>query len=867
MNKINIAFICDNNYALPTRTAVNSIINNKDTDSIINIYIIGVELSTENIEHFQKLLDKNVTIQLIEKANIYQNIGLDHIYVSKAALFKFSLPKLLPDDKVLYLDGDIIVQEDLSGLYNTNISGRYVAAVKDMAGMISGRHHIKLSHQNYFNSGVMLLNLKKMREDNITEKLLEAKRKDTWGDFMDQDALNLVFNENVVYLSPIYNFMAANLTQFSTDEIKKFYNTETLASPVVMHLTNVIKPWNNINATNAELWLQYVLPEDLGYVLKNYFHNLNIDGLQNIDESIKQLRYENKRLNEKIKKMQKSKISARCKRLLKKLFYKNKNNKKKFRLFGIPLFSLKKQPGKKVFKILGIKFSFKDKVDKLGWGVNQWLNRFRDVLTDKKSGYLFINKYRLDKKMANFHQSGINASKTRKPQLIVSLTSFPERMSDIHYCLYSLLKQRTKPDKIILWLAKEQFPNLEKDIPQKVLKLKRNGLSIEWCNDLKSYKKLVPALIKYPDDIIVTADDDIYYPSDWLKTLYSAYLSNPEYIQGLRIHKINLNKDVFPQDYENWDRCIVSDNADFLNFFTGAGGVLYPPHSLYKDATEEKRFMQICPFADDIWFWAMAVLNGTKIHKVKSKRQKLIYVNLNRELGKTDEYVLSKINCNQHKNNEQLKNLLHLYDFHKVFNFSSEKYWETRYSSSGNSGAGSYGRLAQFKADVINDFIKQKNIKNIIEFGVGDGNQLSLLNAKNYLGFDVSETIVNKNIERFKNFSGYKFKLVNEFNDEKADLVLSLDVIYHLVEDEVYFQYMENLFKASKRYIIIYSSNKDEIHTTHVKHRHFTSFIEQNHKEWTLIKKIPNKYPYDEKNPGNTSFADFYIYERDKNEK
>ena len=866
MNKINIAFICDNNYALPTRTAVNSIINNKDTDSIINIYIIGVELSTENIEHFQKLLDKNVTIQLIEKANIYQNIGLDHIYVSKAALFKFSLPKLLPDDKVLYLDGDIIVQEDLSGLYNTNISGRYVAAVKDMAGMISGRHHIKLSHQNYFNSGVMLLNLKKMREDNITEKLLEAKRKDTWGDFMDQDALNLVFNENVVYLSPIYNFMAANLTQFSTDEIKKFYNTETLASPVVMHLTNVIKPWNNINATNAELWLQYVLPEDLGYVLKNYFHNLNIDGLQNIDESIKQLRYENKRLNEKIKKMQKSKISARCKRLLKKLFYKNKNNKKKFRLFGIPLFSLKKQPGKKVFKILGLKFSFKDKVDKWG-GVNQWLNRFRDVLTDKKSGYLFINKYRLDKKMAIFYQKGINPSKTRKPQLIVSLTSFPERMSDIHYCLYSLLKQRTKPDKIILWLAKEQFPNLEKDIPQKVLKLKRNGLSIEWCNDLKSYKKLVPALIKYPDDIIVTADDDIYYPSDWLKTLYSAYLSNPEYIQGLRIHKINLNKDVFPQDYENWDRCIVSDNADFLNFFTGAGGVLYPPHSLYKDATEEKRFMQICPFADDIWFWAMAVLNGTKIHKVKSKRQKLIYVNLNRELGKTDEYVLSKINCNQHKNNEQLKNLLHLYDFHKVFNFSSEKYWETRYSSSGNSGAGSYGRLAQFKADVINDFIKQKNIKNIIEFGVGDGNQLSLLNAKNYLGFDVSETIVNKNIERFKNFSGYKFKLVNEFNDEKADLVLSLDVIYHLVEDEVYFQYMENLFKASKRYIIIYSSNKDEIHTTHVKHRHFTSFIEQNHKEWTLIKKIPNKYPYDEKNPGNTSFADFYIYERDKNEK
>ena len=260
----------------------------------------------------------------------------------------------------------------------------------------------------------------------------------------------------------------------------------------------------------------------------------------------------------------------------------------------------------------------------------------------------------------------------------------------------------------------------------------------------------------------------------------------------------------------------------------------------------------------------MAVLNGTKINVVKNNQTKLDYIYLQRELCCNDDITLSKLNCGQNKNDEQLRNLLRSYDFSPVWNFQSAQYWETRYSSSGNSGAGSYGRLAQFKADVINDFIKQKNIKNIIEFGVGDGNQLSLLNAENYLGFDVSETIVNKNIERFKNFSGYKFKLVNEFNDEKADLVLSLDVIYHLVEDEVYFQYMENLFRASKRYIIIYSSNKDEIHTTHVKHRHFTSFIEQNHKEWTLIKKIPNKYPYDEKDPGNTSFADFYIYEKIK---
>ena len=859
---MNLVFICDNNYALPTRTAINSVIRNKKTETELKIYIVAVDLTTENIKKFKTLATHNVSIEVIEKTNSFAHVGLDHIYVSKAALFKFSLPELLPDDKVLYLDGDIIVQEDLSVLYNTNISKYYAAAIRDYFAENEKQDNIRIKHQFYFNSGCMLLNLLKMRQENITDKLITYKNGAKDNFYMDQDAFNIIFNENVKYISPEYNFF--NL-YYNLRQNQAYSELQRIINPKIIHFANN-KPWNNINATNAELWLQYVLPEDLGYVLKNYFHNLNIDGLQNIDESIKQLRYENKRLNEKIKKMQKSKISARCKRLLKKLFYKNKNNKKKFRLFGIPLCSLKKQSGKKVFKILGLKFSFKDKVDKWG-GVNQWLNRFRDVLTDKKSGYLFINKYRLDKKIANFHQSGINSSKTRKPRLIVSLTSFPERMSDIHYCLYSLLKQRTKPDKIILWLAKEQFPNLEKDIPQKVLKLKRNGLSIEWCNDLKSYKKLVPALKKYPDDIIVTADDDLYYPSDWLEKLYKDYLCNPAQIHCHRAHKIVLDSNFVPTKYKDWIKCISDSDNSYLTFLTGGAGALYPPHTLKKDITNEEKFMKLCPHADDIWFWAMAVLNGTKIHKVKSKRQKLIYVNLDRELGRTGEHTLSKINCNQHKNDEQLRNLLRSYDFSPVWSFQSVQYWETRYSSSGNSGAGSYGRLAQFKADVINDFIKQKNIKNIIEFGVGDGNQLSLLNAKNYLGFDVSETIVNKNIERFKNFSGYKFKLVNEFNDEKADLVLSLDVIYHLVEDEVYFQYMENLFRASKRYIIIYSSNKDEIHTTHVKHRHFTSFIEQNHKEWTLIKKIPNKYPYDEKNPGNTSFADFYIYGRDKNKK
>ncbi|MBQ8630226.1 MAG: FkbM family methyltransferase [Alphaproteobacteria bacterium] len=398
MNQINIAFICDNNYALPARTAINSIIKNKDTNSFVKIYIIGVELSAENIAHFQKISGKDVAVQLIEKANIYQDVGLNHIYVSKAALFKFTLAKIIAEDKVLYLDDDVIVEQSLTDFYNTDISQHYAAVINDFLAEKYGDNK-RLNHKNYFNSGVMLLNLRKLREDNIPTKLLEYKKKNN-SKYMDQDAFNVVFAENVKFMPVQFNYL--NAYDEANDSVLK----ENISNIVVRHYASYahLKPWNNINATNAGLWLQYVLPEDLGDVLKNYFQNINIgsinENINKINENIKQLQYQNKRLDEKIKKMQKSKISARCKRLLKKLFYKNKNNKKKFRLFGIPLFSLKKQPGKKVFKILGLKFSFKEKVDKWG-GVNQELSEcitpVHDLVNDyqpafNKCGYVVERK-------------------------------------------------------------------------------------------------------------------------------------------------------------------------------------------------------------------------------------------------------------------------------------------------------------------------------------------------------------------------------------------------------------------------------------------------------------------------------------------
>ena len=203
--------------------------------------------------------------------------------------------------------------------------------------------------------------------------------------------------------------------------------------------------------------------------------------------------------------------------------------------------------------------------------------------------------------------------------------------------------------------------------------------------------------------------------------------------------------------------------------------------------------------------------------------------------------------------------------------YSSKYYWEKRYSRGGNSGPGSYKHLAIFKASVINKFVNINNISTVIEWGSGDCNQLTLANYKHYIGYDVSQTAVNICKKKFYKYSTKKFFYLSDnfTNNEKADLSISLDVIYHLIEDDVYDVYMNNLFKSSNKYIIIYSSNLDgkKIKTgRYVKHRIFTDWIKRYmSKNWRLKEYIPNKYPLISKYNGTQSFSNFYIYEKYNN--
>lgn len=197
--------------------------------------------------------------------------------------------------------------------------------------------------------------------------------------------------------------------------------------------------------------------------------------------------------------------------------------------------------------------------------------------------------------------------------------------------------------------------------------------------------------------------------------------------------------------------------------------------------------------------------------------------------------------------------------------FNSKEYWEKRYADGGNSGSGSYNRLAEFKAEVMNKFVEENNIFSVVEWGCGDGNQLSLMRYPRYLGLDVSKTSVALCRKRFEKDASKEFLVIDDSLaiKEQHDLAISLDVIFHLVEDEVYEHYMSNLFSSSKKYVCVYASDEDlRPGPAHMRHRKFTDYILKHFPEWELYSHIPNKYPYDLKDVDNTSFCDFYFYKK-----
>lgn len=242
--------------------------------------------------------------------------------------------------------------------------------------------------------------------------------------------------------------------------------------------------------------------------------------------------------------------------------------------------------------------------------------------------------------------------------IIVSLASYGRRAERVvYYTIISLFLQKKKPNRIILWLDADNWN--DNNLPKRIKKLKEKGLEICFSdNQLKSYKKLVPTRINCPANIIITVDDDIFYPNNLIENLYKEHLNNPNSVIASygKIPEADENNILLP--YNSWK--FVSRANGKAAMAIGYGGVLYPPNSLHRDFSNYDVFKQICPLADDIWFWVMEILNHTDRIIANSDRLTLYPIDLGQYIGHRKD-SLAAVNVRNDYNDVQIRELFKKY--------------------------------------------------------------------------------------------------------------------------------------------------------------------------------------------------------------
>lgn len=203
-------------------------------------------------------------------------------------------------------------------------------------------------------------------------------------------------------------------------------------------------------------------------------------------------------------------------------------------------------------------------------------------------------RYDLFSMAAHSSQPGISSTKWCENEVIVSLTSYGERIYDVCLAIESIMQGTMLPNRIVLWLSEDEFKG--KTLPLTLQNQMKRGLEIRYTADIKSFKKLIPSLKEFPESVIITIDDDVMYNYDFVENLVNSYRSNPMVIHANRLSEISYHEDGHIESYLKWKPIIGNSIKDSLAYlFTGVGGVLYPPtHSMRLYLTKKP----ICLSAD-----------------------------------------------------------------------------------------------------------------------------------------------------------------------------------------------------------------------------------------------------------------------------
>ncbi len=264
-------------------------------------------------------------------------------------------------------------------------------------------------------------------------------------------------------------------------------------------------------------------------------------------------------------------------------------------------------------------------------------------------GLLYRMLNRKDNKIirkTEFSGSVLNQEK-RDFTITASLTSFPARIEYVHLAVKSIMRQTCKPDRIILWLAEEQFP--DKKLPENLLALQEFGLEIKWCEDLCGHKKYFYCIRdQLPNELVITFDDDMLYRDNCIEQLIAKHEKFPNCIICERAQAVNYDKNGKLKNPGAWN--VISDigiktPSYSLNISPG-GGCLFPYHSLYKDACSEEKVRELAYRADDLWCTFMAAQQGTRI--VKTRKYHKIFSVI--EGSQKEQLAIGNVINNQYMN-------------------------------------------------------------------------------------------------------------------------------------------------------------------------------------------------------------------------
>ena len=247
---VNVALITDANYMDFTRVAINSAKQTKCPNSQYNFYVMTLDVYDSDISALKAMETDKVKITVLPQKAV-DLFYIRDTHVSKASLLKYYIAQALPElDKVLYVDSDVLILHDLNALYQTNIDGKYLAAVKDPSWFFENTHVLELNLDErgfYFNAGVMLLNLQKIRDDNLLAKL-EDYTNNNFRTYMDQDAFNVVVGNDVALLPFKNNTMNFFFEHIDLPTMAKYYNEnwqnleDVFADATILHFASSSKP-------------------------------------------------------------------------------------------------------------------------------------------------------------------------------------------------------------------------------------------------------------------------------------------------------------------------------------------------------------------------------------------------------------------------------------------------------------------------------------------------------------------------------------------------------------------------------------------------------------------------------------------------